>query len=260
MSETISAGAYLFRPRSWRRVLRFAGLATVAALSPSTYNARAREVAVRQIYFTAWQILPGYAAASALLSLLLIEVVAASARKYGIAQYSLELVLGVLVLELVPLMTALFVALRSGAAIGAEIALLSVRGELEDREEAEASPLHAELVPRIAGAALSVASLTTLGCLVAVWLSYLVFYGFTSAGLPEFSRIVSNVFDGPELAIFCLKCLLFGLAVAIIPAAAGLEAERGVLKSLPAVVLAGLVKLFLAVLVIEVASLVVKYA
>ena len=254
------AGAFLFRPRSWRRVLRFAGFATAAALSPSTYGPQAREVAVRQIYYTAWQILPGYAALAALLSLLLIEVVVVSARKYGVTHYSLELVLRVLVLELVPLVTALFVALRSDAAIGAEIALMSVRGELDDRDEAAASPLHAELVPRIAGAALSVASLTALGCLIAVWLSYVVFYGFTSAGLQEFTRIVGNVFDGVELAGFSLKCLLFGLAVAIIPAATGLEAERGVIKSLPAVVLGGLVKLFFAIVAIEVASLMVKYA
>jgi phospholipid/cholesterol/gamma-HCH transport system permease protein len=263
MSESKSAGSagmFLFRPRSWRRVLRFAGLATVAALSPSTYTRQAREVAVRQIYLTAWKILPGYAAAAAMLSLLLIEIVVVSARRYGITQYSLELVLSVLVLELVPLMTALYVALRSGAAIGAEIALMSVRGELDDKEEARASPLHGELVPRIAGAALSVTSLTTLGCLIAVWLSYVVFYGFTPAGLPEFSRIVSNVFDGPELASFGMKCLLFGLSVAIIPAATGLEAEPGNLKSLPGAVLGGLIKLFFAIVTIEVASLMVKYA
>jgi len=259
MSQVTSASAFLFRPRSWRRVLRFAGLATVAALSPSTYNRRAREVAVRQIYLTAWRILPGYTAIATLLSLLLIEVVVGSARRYGVTQYSLEMVFHVLVLELVPLLTALFVALRSGAAIGAEVALMVGRGELDDREEAEASPLHVELVPRIAGAALSVGSLTTLGCLIAVWLSYVEFYGFTSAGLPEFSRIVSNVFDGPELAVFCLKCLLFGLAVAIIPAATALEAERDVVKSLPGVVLGGLVKLFFLILAIEAATLVMKY-
>jgi len=259
VSQTTSAGAFLFRARSWRRVLRFAGFATVAALSPSTYSQQAREVAVRQIYFTAWQILPGYAALAALLSLILIEVVVAAARQYGVTQYSMELVLRVLVLEIVPLTTALFVALRTGAAIGAEIALMCVRGELEDREEAEASPLHAELVPRIAGAALAVGSLTTLGCLIAVWLAYVEFYGFTSAGLPEFSHIVSNVFDGVILVSFCLKCLLFGLAVAIIPAATGLEAERGVMDSLPAVVLGGLVKLFFAIMVVETASLMVKY-
>ena len=258
MNDARFAGAFLFRPRSWRRVFRFGGVAIVAAVSPSTYNARAREVAVRQIYFTAWQVLPGYAAASALLSLFLIEVVAAFAHKYGISAYSLELVLNVLVLELVPLLTALFVALRSGAAIGAEIAVLAVAGELD--AEGAANPLHAELVPRIAGAALSVASLTTLGCVVAVVLTYLAYYGVNTAGAAEFTRIVVNVFDGPEFAGFLMKCLLFGLAVAIIPAATALEAEKGVLRSLPAVVLGGLVKLFFAILVIEIASLVIKYA
>ena len=253
------AGEYIFRPRSWRRLLRFAGFATAAALSPSAYGPVARAIAVRQIHLTAWKILPGFLATATLLSLLLIEVVANLARQYGVAQYSLELVLRVLVLELVPLLTALFVALRSGAAIGAEIAIMSYRGELDDAEEASASPLHAELVPRIAGAALSVGSLTTFGCAIAVWLSYVVFYGFTVAGLDEFTRIVSNVFDGIELAAFILKCLLFGLAVAIIPAATALEAERGVIKSLPAVVLGGLVKLYFVILAIEVASLVVKY-
>src|SRR6185436_18294915 len=254
------AGEFLFRVRSWRRILRFAGFATAALISPSTYQPATRELAVRQIYYTACQVLLGYLLFTGLLSLVVIEIVFTAAGRYGLAQYSLELMLRVLVLEVVPLMTALFVALRSGAAIGAEIALATVRGELDDRQEAEASSLHAELVPRIAGAALSVAALTTLGCLIGVWLSYLAFYGFTSAGLPEFSRIIGNVFGGLDLASFGLKMLLFGLAVAIIPAATGLEAERGAIKSLPAVVLGGLVKLFFAILVIEAASLVVKYA
>ena len=259
-SPSRSAGAVLFRPSSWRRVLRFAGLAIAAGVSPSTYTPAAREVAVRQIYLTAWKILGSYTLASALASWVLIELVAVAARRYGVERYSLELVLSVLVLEVVPLVTALFVALRSGAAIGAEIALACVRGELDDRAEAEASPLHVELVPRIAGAALSVAALTTIGCLVTVWLAYTMYYGFTSAGAEEFAHIVARVFDGAELAAFLVKCLLFGFAVAVIPAAAALEAECGVLKSLPAVVLAGLVKLFLVIALVQVGALVVKYA
>jgi len=260
MSGSASAGVFLFRPRSWRRVFRFAGYAIVALLSPSSYSQQARELAVRQVYYTAWQVIPGYVAASAALGLLLIEVVGVLARRYGVERFTLELVLSVLVLELVPLLTALFVALRSGAAIGAEIALMSVRGELRDEELSGASPLHAELVPRIAGAALGVFALTTLGCALTIWLAYAVFYGFSSAGIAEFSNLVVNVFDGPELALFGLKCLLFGLAVAIIPAAAALEAERDVMASMPAAVIAGLLKLFLVIIAIEAATLVVKYA
>ena len=42
------AGTILFRVRSWRRVARFAGVATAALLSPSTYQPQTREFAVRQ--------------------------------------------------------------------------------------------------------------------------------------------------------------------------------------------------------------------
>src|SRR4051812_7334380 len=222
MNGSASAGAFLFRRRSWQRVLRFAAFATIAALSPSTYTQQAREQAVRQVYYTAWQVIPGYAVVTTALGLLLIEVVQVLARKYGVERFSLELVLSFLVLELVPLFTALFVALRSGAAIGAEIALMSVRGDLADEEQAGKSALHAELVPRVAGAALGVAALTAIGCALTTWLAYTVFYGLGSAGIAEFSNIVVNVFDGEELAVLGLKCLFFGLAVAIVPTATAL--------------------------------------
>jgi len=253
------AGGFLFRYRSWRRVLRFAGIATVALVSPSTYRAETRTLAVRQIYVTAWEILPWYLLFSALLSFVIIDIVATAARNYGLSQYALELMLRVLVLEVIPLLTALFVALRSGAALGSEVALLMVSGELVEENESGERPFENELVPRIVGAALSVASLTTLACAIAVWLAYVFTYGFSDAGLPEFERVIAEVFDGQVLSGFLLKCLLFGLAVALIPVASGLEAERGNLQSAPDAVLGGLVKLFFVIGLIEVLSLMGKY-
>ena len=253
------AGGFLFRYRSWRRVIRFAGIATVALISPSTYRSETRELAVRQIYVTAWEVLPWYLLFSALLSVVIIEIVANAARNYGLSQYALELMLRVLVLEVIPLLTALFVALRTGAAIGSEVALMTVSGELVEESKSGERPLENELVPRIAGAALSVASLTTLACAIAVWLAYTATYGFSDAGLPEFERVIAEVFDLQVLSGFMLKCLLFGLAVALIPVATGLEAERGDLKSAPNAMLGGLVKLFFVIGLIEVVSLISKY-
>jgi phospholipid/cholesterol/gamma-HCH transport system permease protein len=252
-------GEIILRPRSWRRLLRFGGFATVAALSPSAYGPAARALATRQIYLTAWKALPAYLAFSALLSLVIIEIVHSTARAYGLSQYALELVLRVLIIELIPLLTALFVALRSGAAIGAEIALMRVSGELEDQEESGASPLHGELVPRIAAAALSVFSLTTLSIALAVYLTYALFYGTSVSGFHVFTRVVGHVIDLPILIGTVLKCGLFGLAVALIPLATGLEAEPGEVHTVPAAVLAGLMKLFLVIGLIEILSLVVKY-
>jgi len=60
---------------------------------------------------------------------------------------------------------------------------------LQDMEDEGESPLHRELVSRIAGAALSVASLTTLSCAIrSRWLFCDV--RFSDWGLPEFTRVV----------------------------------------------------------------------
>jgi phospholipid/cholesterol/gamma-HCH transport system permease protein len=252
-------GEFILQPRSWRRLGRFAGYAMAAALSPSTYSPAAREMAVRQIYFMAWKVLGGYLLFTAVLSVVLIEVVSQAARTYGVAQYAVELVLRVLVLEVIPLMTALFVALRTGSEVGAEIALMRVSGEIEDSEHIAAMPLYTELAPRVGAAALSVFALTTLACALASGLTYTVFYGFTDAGFQSYTRVVARVFDELVLAGFVLKCLLFGLAVALIPIATGLEARRGEPRSVPFAVLAGLVKLFFVVGFVAVLSLVVKY-
>lgn len=260
-------GEIILRARSWRRLFRFGGFATVAALSPSSYGPAARAIAVRQIYLTAWRVLPGYLAFTALFSAVIIEVVrkselvrsAAQALGQTQVETALELVLRVLVLELIPWLTALFVALRSGAAIGAEVALMRVSGELEDHHSHGESPLHAQLVPRIAAAALSVLSLTALSVALTMYIAYTSFFGGSNFGLAMFSRVVGIVFDNQILVGLLLKSLLFGLAVALIPLATGLEAERGRLKTVPAAVLAGLMKLFLVICVIEVLSLVIKY-
>ena len=49
---------------------------------------------------------------SALISLVLIRIVVVTALSYGLSQYALQMVIRVLVLELIPLTAALFVALR----------------------------------------------------------------------------------------------------------------------------------------------------
>lgn len=252
------AGALLGWMQSWGRAARFAGAALAAALSPSTYNAATRTVALKQIYFTAWQILPGFVLFAALFSLVVIQIAVTTAREFGLAQHALELVLRALVLELIPLITALFVALRSGAAINTEIALMKVSGELEAMREAGEDALRLEFVPRVAAAAISVLSLTVVSCGVALVLAYVAMYGLSPWGFAEYTRVIALVFDAPALAGFALKCILFGAAVAVIPIAAGLDATRQA-KSAPVAVLGGMVRLFFAIGLIEVLALAVKY-
>lgn len=189
---------------------------------------------------------------------MVIQITINAARVYGLASYALELVFRVLILELLPLGTALLVAIRSGSALSTEVALMHASGELDALARANIDPLQREFVPRVVAAALSVFSLTVLTCAIAMVLAYIAMYGFSPWGFAEYTHTVALVFSPPGLAGHALKCIAFGVAVAVIPIAAGLDATQQ-LKSAPVAVMGGMVRLVLALALIEVLSLAVRY-
>jgi phospholipid/cholesterol/gamma-HCH transport system permease protein len=244
--------------RAWGRAALFAFAAAAAALSLSAYTRRTRALAMRQLYIGAWQVLPGFTLLAALLSMVVIQITISLARGYGLAQFALELVFRAVVLEAVPLLTALYVALRSGAAIVTEVAMMRISGELDELFAAHIDPYEREFVPRIAAAAVSVFALTIVSCTVVMFIAYLVMYGANPSGFAEFSRTVARVFDPGALAGLIVKCFAFGAVVAVIPIAAGLDATEDP-KSAPVAVMGGMVRLFVALALIQLVSLAVKY-
>ncbi len=244
--------------RAWGRTLLFAFTAAAAASSFSAYTARTRSLAMRQVYFAAWQVLPGFTLFTALLSWVVIQITVSLAREYNLAQFALELALRVVVLELVPLLTALYVALRSGAAIVTEVAVMANNGELDELRSANIDPYEREFVPRIAAAAISVFTLTVVSCFVVILIAYAVMYGASPWGFADYTRTVALVFGPAELGGFLAKCVAFGVVVAVIPIAAGLEATKDP-HSVPVAVMGGMVRLFVALAAIELVNLAVKY-
>lgn len=243
---------------AWGRAMRFAFTALAAALSRATYDAPTRAIALRQVYFTALQVWVGFALFAALLSLVITDITVVTARRFGLEQYALELVFRVLVLELLPLVTALFVGLRSGAAINTEVALMQLSGELAAMQAANVDPLRRQFVPRVLATATSVTALTVLACTLALALAYLVMYGTSPWGFADYTRTVALVFTPAALAGFVVKSLAFGVIVAVIPIAAGIETARQV-RSAPIAVMGGMVRLFFALVLIEIIALAVKY-
>jgi hypothetical protein len=67
---------------------------------------------LRQIYLATAPLLTWFVMLSALVSLVLIRIVVATSVSYGLSQYALEVLVRTLVLELIPLYAALFVAVR----------------------------------------------------------------------------------------------------------------------------------------------------
>ncbi|TCJ15043.1 ABC transporter permease [Parasulfuritortus cantonensis] len=245
--------------RAWRGFGHFAAVAIVEALTPASYNNATRSVVQKQIYFTAWQILPTFTVFSAVLSFVLIQIVVDTARNYGFAQHALEASVRILVLEILPLLTALFVGLRSGAAINTEVALMVVHNEMKALEDTGVDPMRFEFIPRVIGGVISVLALTAVASAVALVLAYLAVYGFQAWSVHEYNRVMGNIFNLPVIAMLWAKVFAFGLAVTVIPISEGLAAPAGKLFFVPISVLRGMVRLFFVLMLVEVLSLVLKY-
>jgi phospholipid/cholesterol/gamma-HCH transport system permease protein len=243
---------------AWGRAALFAFAAVAAALSPAAYTPRTRALAMRQLYFNAWHVLPGFTFFMAGLGFVVVSITINLAFEYGLAQFALELVFHAVVLELIPLLTAFYVALRSGAAIVTEVAMMRVSGEIDELLEGHMDPYEREFVPRIAASAISVFTLTIVSCTVVMFVAYLVTYGPNPSGFAEYSRTAARVFGPGALAGLVLKCLAFGAVVAAVPIAAGLEATRD-RDSAPDAVMGGMVRLFVSLALIELVALTVKY-
>jgi phospholipid/cholesterol/gamma-HCH transport system permease protein len=244
--------------RAWGRMVLFGYICLAAAMSPAVYTARLRTVAARQVYFTAWQVLPVLVAFAALLTLVLSQIILVVTREYALGHLALDLMLRSVVLELVPLLTALFVALRSGSAITTEVALMRVTGELDTMHLAGIDPFEREFLPRIIASTLSVFALTVVTCLVAMACAYLVTYGSTTAGFAEYTRTASRALSPGALLTLGAKCITFGALVAVIPISAALDATRDP-KSAPVMVMGGMVRLFFALGAIELGALAARY-
>jgi len=248
------------RWRAWTALARFGAAALREALSPSTYNSATREVVARQIYFTGWQILPWFTAFIAVLSLVVTKILADAARNLGVYEYALQIALRAVVLDIVPLLTALFVALRTGAAMATEVALMRIRNELGTMERMGIDPMQLELVPRVIGGTVSLFALTTAGVGVSLLCAHLVVTNFEPWAThdTDLQNVVAEVVSPGAMFALWAKVVAFGLAVTLIPIAESLNAPRRMYHA-PIAVLNGMVRLFFALMVIEVTVLALQY-
>ena len=266
MTSTSSQQGWLYRTNrsalhwlmEWWRLAHLGAVLLLLTLSPSNYERNNRRVLARHLYDNTAPILGGFTVLCALISLVLTRIVTATALSYGLSQYALQVVIRVLVLELIPLTAALFVALRCTIPDGAELAELRSRGDLEKLRLQGIDPIHREVLPRVLAGIFSTAMLAVLSCVVALVVAYLAEYGFRLSGVAGYSRLFGQVFDPAVTLIFVLKTLFFSLAVSLIPMASALYglAESNTRTSAE---MRGLVRMFAVILLIEVLSLVGNY-
>ena len=239
---------------SWWRMLLLGAISLVLSASPTTYTRAHRLAISTQIYLGTWQVLPWFTALAALVSLVVIRIVLVTASSYGLSKFALEMVVRVLVLELIPLAAALFVALRAGLKFNAA----SIDPLADYRDLATRSRLRRDLVAEVSGNAFAVLTLAMVSSIIVLVLAYINVYGVSPWGLADYTRTVGRVFDPAVTIGFALKTVLFGFAVAVIPAAALVEIQRFGRASY-STMQPGAVRLLFVLFLIEAGSLVFKY-
>lgn len=256
----------------WWDILFFGAQAVVVSLSPSSYRVDTARIVARHIYQSIGSILPWYTVLTALISLVMTRIVVVTALSYGLSQYALEMVVRVLVLELLPISAALFVALRYMAPVSSDIATLQRASKLASWRD-DQTVLRDELMPRVLAGVVSVLTLTAVSAVTALLIAYVVVYGLSPWGFEAYTRMVGRVF-GPTIALgFAVKTLLFSLAVGVVPIAAALINEPLIGPSGPSAAAnaprvglslasmgeSGWVRLFLVIFIVEAAMLMIKY-
>ena len=243
--------------RALHDTLFFAGRVVLRMIDPKTYNSATRTVLINQIYFTAVQTLPLFLVGSVVFGSLLIGVVFKMIMDLGLAHYLGKILVGLLVIELAPLMTALLIALRSASAINAEIAVMKVNREMRTLEAFNIQVIDYLFIPRIVNGIVSVALLSSLFSIVVV-ISGLLFanmiFGMSAA---VYAGTLLESANSGDLILSVIKAATFGFFITLIPIRSGFAATDE-LTSVPITVLRGMVKVFIAILVIEVLSLLIR--
>ena len=242
----------------WWRMVQLSAQVMVLLLSPSSYRPAPRQAMSRHVVAAVAPILGWFTLLSALTSLVITRIVLVTALSYGLSQYALEMVVRVLVLELIPLTAALFVALRWSIPAASELASLRRSETFGSGRQADVDVLRMEVAPRAAAGLFATLLLTAVSGTVSLVLAYVMAHGLSPWGFDGYTRMVGRVFSPAVTLIFVFKSLALSLAVSLIPIGSAWRDPATV--RVPAhAELQGLVRMAVAILLIEIAALMGNY-
>ncbi|MEE9913878.1 MAG: ABC transporter permease [Deltaproteobacteria bacterium] len=238
-------------------ITAFAGKVFLRIFQRKTYSSAMREVLVNQIYFTSVQILPIFLLLSIIFGSLLIGIVFTLLKELGLTEFIGHVVMGLIVTELSPLITVLLITLRSGAAINTEMAVMKVNREIKTLEMFRIDVINYLLVPRVINGIISIVLLSSLFSIVLLVSGILFSWLIFGMSMDVYSNLLLNSTNFSDIVIALFKCAIYGFFITLIPIRYGLRASNE-LTSIPVVVSSGMVKVFTAILIIEVMSLLTK--
>jgi len=224
-------------------VFHFAFVCLFHALNPRSYNPAMIMVLIKQIYFTAVQIIPLFIVMAIVFGSVIIGVVI-----YLATQYSLQSEIGVIIItvvidEFAPFFTALLISLRSGAAVNTEIAVMKVNNELNTLNVYKIDLIDYLFLPRIIGGIISTTFLSLLFAIIMLTSGYIFTFFYMSIDLSTYKYLLLDALEIKDLLILLAKSFAFGVLSMLIPIYSGLKTQKSY-TAIPVSVLNGMVLIF----------------
>jgi len=177
----------------------------------------------REINRAGLRMLPMFLFLAAALGFLVIGQTVSWLTRVGAINYLGTVMVVVVVRELGPLLTALVALARIGTANVVELGTARAMGEVEALEALGIDPVHYLVVPRVAGMALGIFSLTVYLILGALVSGYAWAFLQDVPLLPgDYFRQLAGALRGLDFALLALKTASFGSIIAIVTCYHGL--------------------------------------
>lgn len=147
--------------------------------------------------------------------------------------------------ELAPVLVALMITGRCGAAIAAEIGTMKVTEQIDALRAMAVEPVEYLVVPRLVAMMVSIPLLIAESIAFGIIASYLV--GVVHFGIPEaaFMKHVDSYTDPPDIYFGMIKGFVFGLIIVLVASQRGLTTVNGAVgvgkSTTSAVVIASLI-------------------
>lgn len=174
------------------------------------------DVILRQILFTGVEAMKVITVIALLLGFVTIVQVTTQLPRVGGESYIGTMLVLVVVRELGPLITAFIIIGRSGTAVSTEIGNMMINSEISALEAMGINPLRFIVLPRLIGITVAVACLSLYFNLVSLFGGFFFSRLFIDYPLGSYINDLGKALGFWDVAVSTLKCLLFGLIVAVV--------------------------------------------
>lgn len=210
--------------RTAQGLIAFALITCGVAVTKFNASARVIHPQIRtHVYRAGVRLLPMTSFLACALGLVIIGQMVALLTRVGAQDFAGTVMVTIVVRELGPLVAALLVLARAGAAYVVELGTARALGEVEGLEALCIDPIHYLVIPRVLGLALSIFSLTVYFIIVTLVSGYLFAFIQDVPLLPgDYFRQLAVALTWEDFALLALKTCSFGVVIAIVTCYQGL--------------------------------------